>query len=76
MSASCSTRAILRKRDADMSEKSEKDLSEQDYVPFYSTWWFWTIVGVVVAGGGITAGVLLAPESADNTSTVKLMNAQ
>jgi|GEM_PF-2926591 len=64
------------KRDADMSEKSEKDLSEQDYVPFYSTWWFWTIVGVVVAGGGITAGVLLAPESADNTSTVKLMNAQ
>ena len=64
------------KREADMSEKSEKDLSEQDYVPFYSTWWFWTIVGVVVAGGGITAGVLLAPKGADNTSTVTYMNAK
>ena len=64
------------KREADMSETSEKDLSEQDYVPFYSTWWFWTVVGVVVAGGGITAGVLLAPKSADNTSTVTYMNAK
>jgi tetratricopeptide (TPR) repeat protein len=25
-------------------------------------WWFWTILGVVVAGGAVTAGVLLWPE--------------
>lgn len=24
-------------------------------------WWFWTVIGAVVAGGAITAGVLLAP---------------
>jgi len=27
-----------------------------------SEWWFWTIIGVVVAGGAVTAGVLLWPE--------------
>jgi len=26
-----------------------------------SQWWFWTIIGAVVAGGAVTAGVLLAP---------------
>jgi hypothetical protein len=26
-----------------------------------TSWWLWTIVGVVVAGGAVTAGVLLAP---------------
>jgi tetratricopeptide (TPR) repeat protein len=26
-----------------------------------SQWWFWTIIGEVVAGGAVTAGVLLAP---------------
>jgi len=26
-----------------------------------SEWWFWTIIGVAVAGGAVTAGVLLAP---------------
>ena len=26
-----------------------------------SQWWFWTILGAVVAGGAVTAGVLLAP---------------
>jgi hypothetical protein len=25
-------------------------------------WWFWTIIGAVVVGGAVTAGVLLAPE--------------
>jgi hypothetical protein len=24
-------------------------------------WWFWTIIGAVVAGGAVTAGVMLAP---------------
>jgi hypothetical protein len=27
-------------------------------------WWFWTIIGAVVVGGAVTAGVLLAPEEA------------
>ena len=26
-----------------------------------NAWWFWTIIGAVVAGGAVTAGVLLAP---------------
>ncbi|MCA9667853.1 MAG: hypothetical protein KC503_19770, partial [Myxococcales bacterium] len=26
--------------------------------PFYKRWWFWTIVGAVVAGGAVTAGVI------------------
>jgi hypothetical protein len=27
----------------------------------HKKWWFWTIIGVVVVGGAVTAGVLLAP---------------
>jgi hypothetical protein len=26
------------------------------------SWWFWTLIGVVVVGGAVTAGVLLWPE--------------
>ncbi len=34
--------------------------------PFYSTWWFWTAVGVVVAGGGAGLGYyLLQPRYPD-----------
>ena len=29
---------------------------------WYQKWWVWTIVGVVVVGGAVTAGFLLAPE--------------
>jgi hypothetical protein len=33
-------------------------------------WWFWTIIGTVVAGGAVTAGVLLAqPETVWTTGT-------
>lgn len=28
--------------------------------PWYKTWWFWTITGVVVAGAGVLTAVLLA----------------
>ncbi len=38
------------------------DLGGDDGDSIVESWWLWTIVGVVVAGGAITAGVLLAPE--------------
>ena len=28
--------------------------------PFYTRWWFWTIVGVVVVGGGVAGAVALS----------------
>ena len=34
---------------------------EVSKTPWYGTWWFWTVVGVVVVGAGTTAGLLLAP---------------
>ena len=33
---------------------------EEDDDSIASQWWFWTIIGAVVAGGAVTAGVLLA----------------
>ncbi|MCC6811777.1 MAG: PEGA domain-containing protein [Deltaproteobacteria bacterium] len=33
-------------------------LSEKKGTPFYATWWFWTVTGVVVAGA-VTTGVVL-----------------
>lgn len=33
---------------------------------FYKTWWFWTIVGVVVVGAGTAAGVLASQGNAAN----------
>ncbi len=33
---------------------------EEDDESIASQWWFWTIIGAVVAGGAVTAGVLLA----------------
>lgn len=38
--------------------------------PFYRTWWFWTIVGTVVAAGAVTAGVVAG--TADDEPTVVL----
>ncbi len=36
---------------------------------WYRQWWVWTIVGAVVVGGAVTAGVLLAPgETSDRFS--------
>jgi hypothetical protein len=37
------------------------DIGGDDDDSIVDSWWLWTIVGVVVAGGAITAGVLLAP---------------
>ncbi|NMC72351.1 MAG: PEGA domain-containing protein [Myxococcales bacterium] len=37
---------------------------EEEETSVLESWWLWTIVGVVVAGGAVTAGVLLWPEDA------------
>lgn len=37
--------------------------------PLYAAWWLWTIVAAVVAGGGVTAGVLIA-DGAHETKSV------
>ncbi len=41
--------------------------------PWYSRWWFWTIVGVVAVGAGAAAGILVPrltyfPKSCDNSA--------
>jgi hypothetical protein len=36
----------------------------------FETWWFWTIVGALAVGGGVTAGVLLWPEEGRNPDWV------
>jgi hypothetical protein len=43
---------------------------------WYQTWWFWTIVGTVVAGAGVTTAILLTrsePGTGDGTVTFQLM---
>jgi len=36
--------------------------------PWYGSWWFWTIVGAAVVGGGTAAGVLLSKGSGSSGS--------
>jgi PEGA domain len=41
--------------------------------PWYSKWWFWTVVGVVAVGAGAAAGILVPrltyfPKSCDNSA--------
>jgi len=60
------------KRQKDMSENREASMEIQTEAPVYMKWWFWTIIGTVLVAGGITAGVLLAPEGPDNTPTFQL----
>ncbi|NMC70111.1 MAG: hypothetical protein GYA57_08620 [Myxococcales bacterium] len=40
---------------------SEEPAEEEGGSSIVEAWWFWTVIGAVVAGGAITAGVLLAP---------------
>jgi hypothetical protein len=43
---------------------------------WYQTWWFWTIVGTVVAGAGVTTAILLTrsePGTGNGTVTFQLM---
>jgi tetratricopeptide (TPR) repeat protein len=37
----------------------EREAPPQSATPIYKKWWLWTIVGVVVVGGAVTAAVLL-----------------
>jgi hypothetical protein len=43
---------------------------------WYQTWWFWTIVGTVVAGAGVTTAILLTrsePGTGNGTVTFQLL---
>jgi tetratricopeptide (TPR) repeat protein len=42
-------------------------LTTQKHVPVYKKWWLWTIVGVVVAAGVVTAAVLAQPQVPSTT---------
>jgi tetratricopeptide (TPR) repeat protein len=39
----------------------EAELAARDAegTPLYAKWWFWTIIGALIVGGAITAGILL-----------------
>lgn len=56
---------VLVKKDPDPIKKDpvkqpvKKDPKVEPEIPFYATWWFWTIIGVGVAGG-VTAAVALS----------------
>jgi hypothetical protein len=46
---------------------------ELESAPFYATWWFWTITGAAVVGGGVTAAVLLTrPDDPAGTTGVNV----
>ncbi len=47
---------------AQAAEKAQVSAESGEDRPFYKTWWFWTIVGVGVAGAGVGAFLLLKPE--------------
>lgn len=51
---------------------SEESIAPMKVTPLYKQWWLWTIVGAVAIGGGITAGVLLAPDNKAKSSRVDL----
>ena len=56
---------VLVKKDPDpikkdpIKEPVKEDPKDGEVTPFYATWWFWTIIGVGVAGG-VTAAVVLS----------------
>jgi len=54
--------------------EDEESIAPIERTPFYKEWWFWTVIGVVVVGGGVTAGVLLQPDGPNKTSKVTIPN--
>lgn len=56
---------------ANAGGEQEPEESEQA-VPWYQSWWFWTAVGVVVAGG-VTGGVLAATMSGGESPSGKVI---
>jgi hypothetical protein len=50
------------------SKQLDVQLSLQPEAPFYTTWWFWTAAGVLVAGG-ITGAVIAATRGTDNSAS-------
>jgi len=53
-------------------EQGEISIAKEEKTPFYKQWWFWTIIGAAVVGGGVTAGVLLQPEDQSQSSRLNL----
>jgi tetratricopeptide (TPR) repeat protein len=53
-------RRLEEERRAAEEERARAEEREEERTPAYRTWWFWTIIGVVVAGataGGVVAGL-------------------
>jgi len=50
----------------------EEEGEQQQVTPWYQSWWFWTAVGVVVAGG-VTGGVLAATMSGGESPSGKVI---
>ena len=49
---------------------SDDEEQVEERRPWYSRWWVWTTVGLVLAAGGITLGVLLADDSEPEPGTM------
>lgn len=50
--------------------KIDGKLRELPSPPVYTRWWFWTIIGSVVAGGVVTAVILTRPQDSGGTITL------
>lgn len=46
-----------------IAPREEPDVQPSGGAPVFKQWWFWTAVGVVAVGGGVTAGVVASRPS-------------
>ncbi len=59
---------------AEEDSEAEESIAPVAVTPVYKKWWFWTIIGVVVVGGAVGAGVALQPEDNSRTSSLSIPN--
>jgi hypothetical protein len=45
--------------------KLRKEVTARRYRPVYKRWWFWTVIGVVVAGAAVGTAIALRPQDQD-----------